>query len=200
VNERGCEPVADEELARRYLSDPKGSDGRAAVEELFGRYHGRVFVWCFRFVRDEERAQDLAQDTMLRAFRALGSFEGRSRFSSWLYAIARNRCFNAARRVPLLRDEESDPDTLAATGRSPEDELADAEDEGMVLDLMREALEPRERVALWMRCYERMPVDEITAALGLAGASGARGLLQTARRKLRAALERRDRAGGERRS
>lgn len=195
MSDRGREVVADEELVRRYQADPAGSRGRAAAEELFGRYHARVFVWCFRFVRNEEQALDLAQDAMLRAFRALGSFGGRSRFSSWLYAVARNWCFKTARRVRLLRDDDVDPDALESGDRSPEEAFADAEDEERVLELMREALDPEERVALWMRCYERLPVDEITAALGLTGASGARGLLQTARRKLRAAVERRRDAG-----
>ena len=46
----------------------------------------------------------------------------------------------------------------------------------------------REQEAIYLRCFERLPVDEITSLLSITGASGARGLLQSARRKLRAAL------------
>ena len=70
----------------------------------------------------------------------------------------------------------------------PEDELAMRDDEEATLRLLERTLDEQERMALWMGCFERMPVDEITRALGLTNATGARGLLQRARRKLRAAL------------
>jgi DNA-directed RNA polymerase specialized sigma24 family protein len=57
-----------------------------------------------------------------------------------------------------------------------------------MLDLVRRHLDPLEREAIWLRCYEGMPVEEITGLLGIDTASGARGILQRARRKLRAAL------------
>jgi len=46
-----------------------------------------------------------------------------------------------------------------------------------------------EQKAIWLRCFERLPIDEITGMLGIEAKSGARGMLQTARRKLKAALE-----------
>jgi DNA-directed RNA polymerase specialized sigma24 family protein len=53
---------------------------------------------------------------------------------------------------------------------------------------MNEVLEPAERAALWLRSFERMGMDDISKVLELRNASGARGVLQTARRKLRRAL------------
>jgi DNA-directed RNA polymerase specialized sigma24 family protein len=53
-------------------------------------------------------------------------------------------------------------------------------------------LEPQEQQAIWLRCVERMPVDDVTRILGVDGSSGARAVLQRARRKLRAAIERRE--------
>jgi DNA-directed RNA polymerase specialized sigma24 family protein len=55
---------------------------------------------------------------------------------------------------------------------------------------MRSHLAPLEQEALWLRCVERMPVDEITRVLGIEGSTGARAVLQSARRKLRAVLDR----------
>ena len=54
--------------------------------------------------------------------------------------------------------------------------------------LIRSALEPEEQKVIWLRCFDRMPVEEITRVLGIESASGARSVLQRARRKLRAAL------------
>jgi RNA polymerase sigma-70 factor (ECF subfamily) len=180
--------ASDEALLAAHRVDPGGARGREAVSLLFGRYYGRVYAWCRRMVNDPERALDLAQEVMISAYRHLAHFEGRSRFGSWLFAIARNRCLGELRRPELLRDEEVDPDDLVVPRPDPERELIDRLDEEQLLTLIRERLEPREQEALWLRCFERMPVDAITEVLGVDGASGARGLLQQARRKLRAAL------------
>jgi RNA polymerase sigma-70 factor (ECF subfamily) len=187
--------VPDAELVRRVQADPSGAAGRAAAEELFGRYHGRVYAWCLRRVRNRDEAYDLAQDVMLNAYRALPGFAGEASFSTWLYVIARNRCRRAMRRPSLLRDEEQEPDTMPDRGAAPDDEALGRVEQDDVLDLMRSHLDPREQLALWLRCYEGMEVGEITESLGIAGASGARGVLQSARRKLRAALERRGARG-----
>ena len=60
---------------------------------------------------------------------------------------------------------------------------------------MDEVLTKQEKDALWMRCFEALPVDVITRQLDITGATGARAVLQKARRKLRRALEERNRQG-----
>ena len=181
--------ASDEDLVRRYLQDPAGTAGREPLEALFARYDERVYVWCFRFVRDHERALDLAQDVLLLAYRGLSGFRGEAKFSSWLFAIARHRCLRAVRRPSLVRDEAVDLDALDDRSQTPERTVDDADELDRLREIMDAALTPQERQALWLRCEEGLPVEEITAMLGLTSSSGARGLLQTARRKLRAALE-----------
>jgi RNA polymerase sigma-70 factor (ECF subfamily) len=182
---------SDESLVELHRSDPAGPGGRAAARQLFERYRERVFLWCARRVGNQEEALDLAQDVLVSAFRALGSFEGRSKYSTWIYTIARNRCHRAMRPVSLLRDEETDVDSLAEPDDDPAERFARAEAEERLLRVFQEALDPREQRALWLRCIERLPVDEVTRRLGIEGASGARSVIQSARRKLRAALDRR---------
>lgn len=188
----------DEALAERYRLGPATPAGRDAARELFERYRERVYLWCARRVRNHEEAMDLAQDVLVSAYRALGGFEGRSRYSTWIFAIARNRCLRALRPVALLRDDAVEVDALASAGDDPLERFAAGEGEDRLLALMREVLEPREQQALWLRCVERLPVDEVTRHLAIEGASGARSVLQSARRKLRAALGRR--LAGEARS
>lgn len=190
MSQRDLAALDDDALVREARRDLESPAGRAAAGELFRRYRSRVYAWCFRLVHDHERALDLSQDAMVLAWRALPGFGERARFSSWLFAIVRNRCLSALRPRSLTRDDELEPDMLAGPAADdPADQMARRDEEQKVERLLREVLDPQEQDAIWLRCVERMPVEEITQLLGLHSASGARGLLQTARRRLRAALE-----------
>jgi RNA polymerase sigma-70 factor (ECF subfamily) len=194
MRERIASEVSDLELVRRALDAPGEDDRREASSVILGRYQGRVYQWCYRYLRDHELAQDAAQEALLSAYRALGSFEGRSHFSSWLFAIVRNRCMSAIRRPGLLRDPEVDPDFIVDPQAETETPLEIEEDERALRALLQTTLDPLEQDAIWLRCSEAMPVDEITRLLGITDASGARGVLQRARRKLRAARDKKLRA------
>jgi RNA polymerase sigma-70 factor (ECF subfamily) len=187
---------SDEDLVLQAQRDPPGAAGQEAFSKLFERYHERVYRWCLGRVRDHDRAADLAQDVMINAYRALPTFERRSRFSTWLYTIARNRCWRALRRPSLLGDDDAVLESVVDPSPGPQARLESQEEEEIVLKLVREHLEPREQLALWLRCYHLMTVEDITDRLGLRTATGARGVLQSARRKLRLAWERRLGTGG----
>jgi RNA polymerase sigma-70 factor (ECF subfamily) len=194
----GLHATSEDELLRRAREDAGGEDGRRAAGELLQRYRTRVYAWCRRYVRDHERALDLAQDVLLQVYRYLPSFEGRAPFSAWVFVITRHACIRAMRPVAWTRDEDTEPDALAEPDADPARRHERDTEEDALHALILDHLEPHEQRALWLRCVERMPVDEITRLLGVDQASGARGLLQTARRKLRAALERRGGNGGSR--
>lgn len=196
IEEKGGDVPPDDELVRLASAGPESPGARQAAAVLLGRYQDRVYLWCHRIVRDPERARDFAQDALLSAYRALPGFEGRAPFAAWLFTIARNRCFRAMRPASLTRDEEAELELLPAGQPSPEEMYDRREEEERMLALVRRELDPDEQRALWLRCYENVAVEDITRLLGLESASGARGLLQRARRKLRSALER-DGMGGE---
>jgi len=189
--------ASDEDLVRRAQQDPAGTAGRRAACALLERYQERVYLWCYRRVRDHELALDLAQDTLLSAYRGLSGFQGRARFSSWLFAIARNRCLSQRRSRSWEREEDADLDLLPGPAGDPGEAVVERQEEERLLALVKRHLEPVEQDALWLRCFEGLPVGEITGLLGIRQPSGARGVLQTARRKLRAALERRADDGRE---
>jgi RNA polymerase sigma-70 factor (ECF subfamily) len=188
------EAPSDRELVEIARRDREGARGRAAANELLGRYRRRVYAWCFRMVREHETALDLAQEVLLSAWRGLPEFDARSQFSSWLFAIARNRCITALRPRILSRDASVDLEGLVQEADDPLDRLALIQEESAVLEAIRESLDPIEQDALWLRAVECLPVGEITRLLRIPAASGARAVLQSARRKLRARLG--DRAEG----
>jgi RNA polymerase sigma-70 factor (ECF subfamily) len=184
---------SDDELLRCVREDRDGERGRAAASELLRRHRRQVVLWCWRYVRDDEQALDLAQDVLMKAYRGLASFEGRSRFSSWLFAITRNRCLaEIERRRPERDAEEIESERFASPDGTPELELELVQEEERLRVLLAQHLEVVEARALWLLAVERMPLAEITRILGLGNATGARGVLQTARRKLRAAMARDD--------
>jgi RNA polymerase sigma-70 factor, ECF subfamily len=140
-------------------------------------------VWCFRYFGEHERALDMAQEVLLAAYQRMGEFEGRAAFSSWLYAITRNRCLNEMRHDDRWADVE--PDSLIDESNRFDEQLEAAIESEKLVDLAMRVLDEEERKAIWFRYVDLMSVDQITAVLKLDQKSGARAILQRARRKLR---------------
>lgn len=184
------EPRSDLELVRLVQAHPESPEARRAERELLLRWRSRVHAWCWRMVGEREEAEDLAQECLVLVHRALPRFEARAAVTSWIYAIVRNRCLAALRKSRPRRADEAELDRVEDPADGPEEAFEKRWDEERVLAAMRSALSPQEQTALWLKAYEGMSVDDITRVLAVREESGARALLQTARRKLRAALER----------
>ena len=90
------EPDAEEAAA---LSAIRGGD-EGAFATLAERYRRQLRVHCYRMLGSFDDAEDLVQETLLRAWRARVGFEGRSLFRTWLYRIATNACLNALEKAP----------------------------------------------------------------------------------------------------
>ncbi|MEU5884152.1 sigma-70 family RNA polymerase sigma factor [Spirillospora sp. NPDC047279] len=114
------------------MSDQVLERARRGDREAFGRlvepYHRELQVHCYRILGSVQDAEDVLQETLLAAWRALGRFEGRSSVRAWLYRIATNRCLNA------LRDGARRSEAPAGEALWPQpypdvllDDLADAE-------------------------------------------------------------------------
>src|SRR3954466_6832281 len=84
------EQFSDEELIVQYRSavDVAGRD--QYINELFQRNYSKVGRWCLRFSDNRESAADLAQEVFAKVFQNLASFQGQSKFSTWLFSVARN--------------------------------------------------------------------------------------------------------------
>jgi RNA polymerase sigma factor (sigma-70 family) len=181
--------LPDDELLRIAQADDDPDRRRAAATELVTRYRDAVYQWCYRYTRDRDRALDLSQDVLAMVWQRMGSFEGRARFSSWLFAVTRNRCIDATRRVDVLAGD-AEVDEIADPAPRVDVDPDEVRGDGWLLRVIRENLAPEEQQAIWLRCVERMSIDEVNRIMRLDSASGARAVLQRARRKIRAALER----------
>jgi RNA polymerase sigma-70 factor (ECF subfamily) len=87
---------------------------RFAFEELVRRHADRLYAVILRFVADDDEAQEVTQETFLRAWRSIGRFEGRSQFFTWIYRIGINEAKRRAARQPpapvLSLDDEPVPE------------------------------------------------------------------------------------------
>jgi RNA polymerase sigma-70 factor (ECF subfamily) len=154
---------------------------------LFQRHHSRVAAWCFRMTGNVDSAADLAQDVFLKAFQRMDSFRGDSRFTTWLYSIARNRCMDELRsRMQQPREE-----TEAFLDEMPDVRFEDVsltmerrESAEVLQELMRQSLDETETRVMTLHYVEEMPLDSVTRLLGLSNTSGAKGYVVSARRKL----------------
>ena len=84
---------------RALLERARGGD-ETAFAALLERYRGELHAHCYRMLGSVHDAEDALQDALLRAWRGLAKFEGRSSLRSWLYTIATNTCLNAIARRP----------------------------------------------------------------------------------------------------
>ena len=184
------EAVTDSDLVQVLREDADPHRRREAATELLMRHRDAVYAWCFRYTRDHDRALDMSQDVMVTAWQRIGEFGGRSRFSSWLFSVTRNRCIDASRRTRIMAEDPIlDDPTDAAPG--PADALLATEREHVLMELIRTELDALEQDAVYLRYFECLSVEAIGEFLRVEGVSGARAVLQRARRKLRTAAKKR---------
>ena len=166
----------DEELALR------ASRGCAAsFEELIRRYQAPVLHFL-QHRGPSSDAEDLLQETFVRAYTNLDRYRPRWRFSTWLFTIARRISINHARVArPVSDDEAARSACSAAPG--PAEAAADAEGRRYLWAMADRVLAEEERTALWLHYVEGMPAREIAAVLGRSWVS-VKTMMFRARRKL----------------
>lgn len=130
-------------IGERDLLSALASGDRSAAEALVQQTYRQVYAALFRMCGDRDLAADLTQETYRRAWSSLGSFKGRSRFSTWLYRIAYTSFLNHLRRPrPVEALDEDSGQRLADEGPSPEDEADRSSEAGRLRRAVLELPEP----------------------------------------------------------
>jgi RNA polymerase sigma-70 factor (ECF subfamily) len=151
----------------------------AAYRELVRRYERPVFSLVYRMVRDRELAEDLAQETFVKALNAIESYRPEFKFSSWIFKIANNAAIDQLRRRELDTlsldgsPHAETPEAIEATALQIGDrqetalEEVEARELGGEIEAAIARLRPEYRSCILLRHVEGRPYEEIAEILGL---------------------------------
>lgn len=174
---------ADAELAASFKA------GHApALEALYWRHAERVWRYARYFSGNEDAAAEIVQETFVRVSRNLHAFEGRARFTTWLYTVVRSAAIDVTtklRKAPKQAEDEQ-MSRVPAQDSEPMDGLIDAETREAVRDAVTR-LPENEREAVIMCELQELPLRDACEVLGWSE-SRLKVTLYRARRRLRSML------------
>ena len=159
---------SERDMVRRML----GGD-EAAFDEFFADYFPRLFRFAVVRVRDQDAAEDIVQNALIGAVRALGSWRGEASLFTWLCTICRREISAWEKRtsrrvfVPIADDDpglRAALDSIGAAAEAPDAGLT-REDTGRIVQLVLDQLPPRYTRALEWKYLEELSVDEIAGRL-----------------------------------
>jgi RNA polymerase sigma-70 factor (ECF subfamily) len=154
------------QLSDHELVNEVRNGKRQAFTELMHRYQQRVYWTARRIVGSHAEADDVAQETFIKAYLALGDFRGDSSFFTWLYRIAVNMSLNVVRKQQVmgyLRQSEILSRILPAR-ETPATELEFKETETLVQQAIEE-LPEKQRAVFVMRYFDEMSYEEISQVM-----------------------------------
>ena len=157
-------------------------DRRMRLETLVERYQEQVVRVCFLYLRDKTLAEDAAQETFIKAYRAMDSFRGDSGEKTWIMKIAMRTCFDMNRSAWFRYfNRRVTPDMI------PEAAVPFEESDDMLVRAVT-ALPLRLREVILLYYYQGMSVNETAEVLGISQSSVS-GRLKRSREKLKAMIE-----------
>jgi len=190
---RSPTPAATEEFA--LVRRAQRSD-LAAYDELVRRYQERIYATIYHMTSNHEDANDLAQDTFIKAFQALKSFKGGSSFYTWIYRIAVNKTINFLKQRKnrthmslndLDFNAEHDPDLLAlVSDKTPRRDAQLAELQQKLNEAMQKLSEPH-RLVVTLHDVQGLAHEEIAQIMDC-NVGTVRSRLFYARQQLQATL------------
>jgi RNA polymerase sigma-70 factor, ECF subfamily len=140
-------------------------DHAGAFELVAGRYGSKVYRLCVALLRDPAAAQDAAQESLIRVWKALPGYDGRAALSTWIYAITRNRCLSAlgrTREALSLSDEAVQTEAEAIAATNSDNDAGTASTMRRLVDDLPESA----RRVITLFYFEEHSVAEVAAMLG----------------------------------
>lgn len=163
MKKKGENPVWQEDLA--LVARFKAGDEQA-FNEIVRTYQKKVYFLCYKMLGTHEDAADLSQETFVRAYGALGRFDGRSGLYTWLYRIAMNLCLNQVRKPKSLSlDDEEAPEVEAPPDQGSPEEALHRSQISQAISRAVEALPPRQKAVFILRTNQGLSHEEIARTI-----------------------------------
>jgi RNA polymerase sigma-70 factor (ECF subfamily) len=189
---RGAGPTPPNvELDDRALVVLAQGEDKMAFEELIRRHQQRVFAVAARILRRREDVEDISQQVFVKAYFSLKRFDQRAAFSTWLYKITVNECWDLLRKKkvrPLLyeadlSEEQSRQVTVAEGAQSTEPDVLTQMEARERVDRLLSGLDERDRLMLVLKEVEGLSIEEIGEVMDI-NANTVKVRLFRARRKI----------------
>ena len=148
--------AADPDTALVQQAQTELPYGTRAFEELLKRHENLLYRVCLRILNNEADANDVSQEVMVKVYKALPRFEGRSTFKTWLIQIARNTCFTMQSKLKRKREFQ---DMLE--NEQSEEPQAKISTDAFDVETILGDLNERDREVLVMRYIAELQFDEI---------------------------------------
>lgn len=156
-----------------------------SFDVVLKRYQDEIYRYTIQLTRNLTDADDLYQETLLKAYRAFGRLDGNANYRAWLYRIATNTFLSQQRKKGRERPLDSEMDqNVPAISVDPAAQM-DAQDLLNEVETFIKALPPKQRIALVLRKYHELGYDQIAQTLN-SSEDAARASVYEALRKLRA--------------
>jgi RNA polymerase sigma factor (sigma-70 family) len=163
---------------------------RNAFSYLVDRHKNKAYNLAFRICGNQEEAEELTQDSFMKAYRSLKSFKMKSSFATWLYRIVYNTTISHVRvkKKGLLSLEDFPADATDFIGTSTSDEEAEKEYRTSLVNFALQKINEEERGLISLYYYEEMSTDEISEVTGI-NKSNIKVKLFRARQKMQEIIE-----------
>ena len=157
---------------------------REAFSWVVDHYRDMVYTICLRMLSVEADAQDAAQEVFVKAYRAISSFQEKSKFSTWIYRIAYNHCISVIRKkVRMIDLVDEVPDEEVNEGDVSGMEVLSREERRRYLQMAIEALPETDAVVVTLFYFDELSLEEISEVTGLTS-SNIRIKLHRSRKKM----------------
>jgi len=157
-----------------------------AYAALVTKYQHMIFTLALRMVGNREDAEEVSQDTFVKAYKALDTFKGTSKFSTWLYSFTYNFCVNYVQRNTHKKQEK----ITVVTDRIKEEDPSEEIDDTSLFELKSEKLvkamqliDPNDKMTLLMKYQDDMSIKEMAVVLEI-GESAVKMRVKRAKEKV----------------
>src|SRR5262245_34379503 len=157
----GSAQTTDEALVAAMVGGDK-----QALQVLFARHNVRVYRFVLRVLNDEAMAEDVVSEVFFEAWRQAEKFEARSRVSTWLMAIARNKALTQLRRRQTEELDEEVAEFIEDTADTPEAAMQKKQRGSLLLDCLMQ-LSPAHREIIDLVYYHGKTIDDVSEIVGV---------------------------------